>query len=49
MADEETNIRILKRGTACKVVTTAPADYSPPIQYPAIRPWLPGTECNSIN
>jgi hypothetical protein len=52
MADEETNIRILQRGSAWlaagKVVTTAAADYSPPIQYPAIWPWLAGTECNSI-
>jgi hypothetical protein len=28
---------------------TLPADYSPPIRYPAIRPWLAGIECNSIN
>ncbi len=26
-----------------------PADYSLPVRYPAIRPWLAGIECNSIN
>src|SRR5262252_9783014 len=26
-----------------------PADCSSPIRYPAIRPWLAGTECKPIN
>src|SRR5262249_54558738 len=27
----------------------SPADCSPPIRYPAIRPWLAGAKCSSIN
>ena len=34
--------------TGCKM-PAIPADLSSPIRYPAIRPWLTGTECNSIN
>ena len=30
------------------IVVPTPADCSSPIRYPAIRPWLTGTECNSI-
>jgi hypothetical protein len=36
------------RLTGC-TVATIPADYSPPVRYPAIRPWLVGSECSSIN
>src|SRR5215831_15220845 len=30
-------------------ITPTPPDAASPIRYPAIRPWLAGTECNSIN
>src|SRR5215831_17624854 len=38
----------VKPSTDGTVVPT-PADYSSPIRYPAIRPRLGGTKCNSIS
>jgi hypothetical protein len=36
-----------QRLTGC-TVAPIPADYSPPVRYPLVRPWLVGSECSSI-
>src|SRR6476620_3400167 len=32
-----------------ELVHVSSTDYSSPLRYPAIRPWLAGIECNSIH